>query len=79
MGSFTSSTMQKRYGVTQIIGVAEMRIRSRRCAQNVYTCEEENVLLIINAKKMHYFSTLFGKELYMFRTDLLSFIKSLNL
>ena len=28
--------------------------------------------------KMHYFSTLFGKELYMFRTDLLSFIRSLN-
>jgi len=28
---------------------------------------------------MHYFSTLFGKELYMFRTDLLSIIKSLNI
>jgi hypothetical protein len=27
---------------------------------------------------MHYFSTLFGKELYMFRTDLLSIIKGLN-
>jgi hypothetical protein len=27
---------------------------------------------------MHYFSTLFGKELYMFRTDLLSIIRSLN-
>ena len=26
---------------------------------------------------MHYFSTLFGKELYMFRTDLLSIIRSL--
>jgi len=25
---------------------------------------------------MHYFSTLFGKELYMFRTDLLSIIGS---
>ena len=25
---------------------------------------------------MHYFSTLFRKELYMFRTDLLSIIKS---
>ena len=28
---------------------------------------------------MHYFSTLFGKELYMFRTDLLSIIRSLNI
>jgi len=27
---------------------------------------------------MHYFSTLFGKELYMFRTDLLFIIRSLN-
>jgi hypothetical protein len=27
---------------------------------------------------MHYFSTLFGKELYMFRTDLLSIIRSLD-
>jgi len=27
---------------------------------------------------MRYFSTLFGKELYMFRTDLLSIIRSLN-
>jgi len=27
---------------------------------------------------MHYFSTLFGKELYMFQTDLLSIIRSLN-
>jgi len=27
---------------------------------------------------MHYFSDLFGKELYMFRTDLLSIIRSLN-
>jgi len=27
---------------------------------------------------MHYFSTLFGKELYVFRTDLLSIIRSLN-
>jgi hypothetical protein len=28
---------------------------------------------------MHYFSVLFGKELYMFRTDLLSIIRSLNI
>jgi len=27
---------------------------------------------------MHYFSDLFGKQLYMFRTDLLSIIRSLN-
>jgi len=27
---------------------------------------------------MHYFSTFFGKDLYMFRTDLLSIIRSLN-
>jgi hypothetical protein len=27
---------------------------------------------------MHYFSTLFGKELYMFQTDLLSIIRGLN-
>ena len=27
---------------------------------------------------MHYFSPLFGKELYMFQTDLLSIIRSLN-
>jgi len=27
---------------------------------------------------MHYFSPLFGKELCMFRTDLLSIIRSLN-
>ena len=27
---------------------------------------------------MHYFSTLFGKELYMFRKDFLSIIRSLN-
>jgi hypothetical protein len=27
---------------------------------------------------MHYFSFLFGEELYMFQTDLLSIIRSLN-
>jgi hypothetical protein len=27
---------------------------------------------------MHYFSASFGKELYMFRTDLVSIIRSLN-
>jgi len=27
---------------------------------------------------MHYFSTLFGKELYMFQTDLPSIVRSLS-
>ena len=35
-------------------------------------------ILILKANKMHYFSTLFGKELCMFQTDLLSIIRSLN-
>jgi len=34
--------------------------------------------LLIKANEMHCFSALFGKELYMFRTDLLSIIRSLN-
>jgi len=33
---------------------------------------------MIKANEIHYFSVLFGKELYMFRTDLLSIIRSLN-
>jgi len=36
------------------------------------------VILIIKVNEMHYFSVLFGKELYMFRTDLLSIIRILN-
>jgi len=35
------------------------------------------VFLIIKANEMHYSSTLLGKELYMFRTDLLFIIRSL--
>jgi len=35
-------------------------------------------ILIIKANEMRYFSTLFGNELYMFRRDLLSIIRSLN-
>jgi hypothetical protein len=35
-------------------------------------------ILIIKTNKMLYFSTLFGKELYMFQTDLLSISRSLN-
>jgi hypothetical protein len=34
--------------------------------------------LIIKANEMRYISNLFGKELYMFRTDLLPIIRSLN-
>jgi len=33
---------------------------------------------IIKTNEMHYFSSLFGKELFMFRTDLLSIVRSLN-
>jgi len=35
-------------------------------------------IITIKASEMHCFSTLFGKELYMFQTDLLSIIRSLN-
>jgi len=35
-------------------------------------------ILIIKANDMHYFSNLFWKELYVFRTDLLSIIRSLK-
>jgi len=42
------------------------------------TVHRDTYILIIKANEMHYFSTLFGKELYMFRTDLLSIIMSLN-
>ena len=38
----------------------------------------QNLILIIKANEMHYFSALFGKELYIFRTDLLSIIRSFN-
>jgi len=38
----------------------------------------DGTILIIKANKMHYFSTLFGKELYVFQTDLLSIIRSFN-
>jgi len=34
---------------------------------------------MIEANEMHYFSNLFGKELYMFRRDLLSIIRSLDI
>jgi len=35
-------------------------------------------ILTIKANQMHYFSDLFDKVFYMFRTDLLSIIRSLN-
>ena len=35
-------------------------------------------MLIIKVNEMHYFLTLFRKELYMFRADLLSNIRILN-
>jgi len=35
-------------------------------------------MLIMKANEMHYFSTLFGKEIYVFPTDLLSIIRSLD-
>jgi hypothetical protein len=43
-------------------------------------CTKWNSLdpLIIKANKMHCFSDLFGEEPYIFRTDLLSIIRSLN-
>jgi len=37
-----------------------------------------NLPLITKANKMHYFSNLFDKVLYMFQADLLSIIRSLN-
>jgi hypothetical protein len=40
--------------------------------------EHIHVVFIIKANEMHYCSVLFGTELYMFRTDLLSIIGSLN-
>jgi len=35
-------------------------------------------ILIIKANEMHYFTTLLCKELYMFRTNLLSIIRTLD-
>jgi hypothetical protein len=42
--------------------------------KNKYWCP----ILVIKANEMHYSQVYFGKELYMFRTDLLSIIRSLN-
>jgi len=41
-------------------------------------CNSVIHILTIKANKIHYFSALFGKELYVFRTDLLSIIRSLD-
>ena len=35
-------------------------------------------IIIIKANEMYYFTSLLGKELYMFRTNLLSIIRNLN-
>jgi len=42
------------------------------------TMHRDTYILLIKANKMHYFSTLFCKELYMFQTDLLSIVRSLH-
>jgi hypothetical protein len=36
------------------------------------------IILTVKANKMHFLSSLFGKELYTFQTDLLSIIRSFN-
>ena len=41
----------------------------------MYVC---SYILIIKVNEMHYFSNLFNKELYIFRTNVLSIIRSLN-
>jgi len=49
------------------------------CTRNVNICEEETVLLTIKTKRFTICQLYFGTELYAFRTDLLSFIRSLNI
>jgi hypothetical protein len=53
---------------------------NRRHSLNIWHSDDHTTwyILIIKANEMHYFSALFGKELYVFRTDLLSIIRSLN-
>jgi len=46
--------------------------------QGVFRAKFILVILIIKVKEMHYFSTSFGKEIYMFWTDLLSIIAVLT-
>jgi hypothetical protein len=43
MGNFMSSTMEKRYGETRFIAVAELMFRSGMCTQNINLFEEETV------------------------------------
>ena len=43
-----------------------------KCIRKIYN------LLIIKANEMHYFSNLFDKVLYMFRTSPLSIIRSIS-
>jgi hypothetical protein len=40
----------------------------------IETAEDQRVILIMTANEMHYFSNLFDKVLYMFRTCPLSII-----
>jgi len=44
----------------------------------IETLQRVDSLLIIKANEMHYFSYLFDKVLYMFRTSLLSIIRSIS-
>ena len=47
-------------------------------SMGTHICYDCYYTLITKANEIHYFSTLFDKELHMFRTDLLSIIRSLN-
>jgi hypothetical protein len=57
-----------------------LRLNNRKQA-SLYMSEVRSrqwCIRIIKTNEMHSFSTLYGKELYMFRTDLLSIIRSPN-
>jgi len=53
------------------ISVLIFQTQAPICQINLYIC-------VIETNKVHYVSPLFGKELDMFRTDLLPIIRSLN-
>jgi hypothetical protein len=55
-----------------MIRASECRTLRMACIMNV------GDILIIKANEMHHLSNYFGKELYMFRTDLLTIFRSLN-
>ena len=75
--SVSVRVMHVRYGWIQFSGKYSHlhRVCSEVKSINTHELWRGKVILIINANEMHYFSTLFGKELYMFRTDLLSIIR----